>query len=374
MPLFGLSERANVWWIPFFVLCLALAPLTSCGQNVPQISKDSDMEDRINKAWADVRDYGKQLENDVGTKAEDPKWQFAKEFFDYFLENPGTPTGKKAGQSAFMMWGNLGAVEEIERAIQHVTKESELWRPILNSIGNAYGKRDRGQEYVDLLHRLEDELTDPGSRSELMLRLARQLHSQKQPSKEKAYLEEVLALGAHPFDVQKAESELYELASLTVGQAAPDFKVETIDGKVISLSEFRGKYVLLEFWAMSCGPCLPEIPHLKALEKDLPRSDFQIIGISNDKDLEALRRFLKDREVSWPQIQQVSAFEGETLKQDEILGLYNVFWFPRSFLIDREGIITAKDLRGDQLETEVRKLVMDTVEGKTHLQSEGVGA
>ena len=86
-------------------------------------------------------------------------------------------------------------------------------------------------------------------------------------------------------------------------------------------------------------------------------ADFQIIGITEDTDLEALGRFLKDRQMTWPQIQQRSKFEDEVLQMDEVLAHYNVFWIPRSFLIDRTGRIAAKDLRGDALEEAVGRLV-----------------
>jgi len=319
------------------------------------------MEGLIRRARADVLDYQKQLESDKATETADPQWQYAKEFFKYFLEHPDTPTGKKAGESAFMMWANLGAVEEIEAAMPQISNDSTLWRRILNSVGNAYARSDRGPEYKELLSRLEDKLTDPGSRSALLLRLSGSFRFRNQPDTERAYLEKVVALNANPYDVQQAEGALYEMRALNVGQPAPDFEAETIDGKIASLSGLSGKFVLLEFWATWCGPCMPEIPPLKTLEKELPPTHFQIIGISKDEDLEVLRRFIEDGEISWPQIQQVAEFEGEKLNQDEILKLYNVFGIPRSFLIDPQGMIAAKDLRGEQLESEVRRLVMNAV-------------
>lgn len=338
----------------------ALLTLNSCGQPPPPATEDPQLTARINEAWDAVSEHAKRLQNGEATQADDPQPRYAKEFFDYFLNNIQTTAGKKAGETAFMMWANLGAADDLERAISKIPRESNIWREILNSIGNTYYRSKRNADYFALINRLEDELTDPGSRSELKLRIAHYAATQKDPRRAKACLEEVVALGAHPYDVQKAQGELYEMDYLNVGQAAPDFSAETIDGHAFVLSDFRGKVVVLEFWATWCGPCLPEIDHLAALEKQLAGSDFQIIGVSKDNDLNALRRFLAERALTWPQVQQLAEFNGDVLQQDSILNLYNVFGIPRSFLIDHDGMLVAKDLRGEELQAEVRELLMRT--------------
>ena len=143
--------------------------------------------------------------------------------------------------------------------------------------------------------------------------------------------------------------------SLEPGDLAPAFTAESLSGDPISLEALRGKVVVLEF---SCGLCIPEIPKLKQLHEDVSNAELQVIGISQDEDLSYLAEFLDERGMRWPQIQQVASFnEEQVLVQDPILKLYNVFGIPRSFIIDRDGRIAAKDLRGDELVQTVTQLV-----------------
>lgn len=336
-------------------LSLCLLPLSTAlpASEEPQ-ALDPVMEKKLETAWVEVREYIAQKTKD---QTNDLQRAYAKEFFQYYREYPGTPTGTHAGQAAFMMWGNLGATVQVEEAIAHVPFESKLWSNILNSIGNAYARNERREDYLTLLSRLENKLTHPDSRSELFLALGQYAKGKGHLKKAEGYFEEVLGIEASPFNVQKAERALYEIRSLNVGQVAPDFTAEAIDGTSVTLSDLLGKVVLLEFWATSCGPCMPEIPHLKNLQEELPASEFQIVGVAENDDLQKLRQFLLEHKMTWPQVRQNKKFEGGTLHQDEVLALYNVFGIPRSFLIDRDGTIAAKDRRGDELEQAARDLV-----------------
>ena len=340
-----------------FIVGLLALPHILYAQSNNAPKKDPAMEAKIRQAWSDIRQYSKQQKKENAQQIEDPQHAYAKEFFAYFQAHSETPTGIKSGQSAFMMWGNLGALENIEKAIQKISPSSKLWGEIQTSIGNAYGRNNRWEDYILLLTSIQNTLTDPKGRSEILLRLASHYSRENQIEKAKAYYAEITNLKAHPFDVQKAEGALYELDTLNIGQVAPDFTVQTIDGTPITLSSLRGKVVLLEFWATNCGPCLPEIPHLKNMNESYSNDVFQIIGITDDKDLQKLNQFLKSKQMTWPQVQQLAQFENEILKQDKVRELYNIFWIPRSFLIDRSGLIAAKDLRGEALEKAVSQLV-----------------
>jgi len=317
------------------------------------------MEAKLKQASADVWAYWERRNEGKATDADDPQPAYAKEFFQYFREHPGTPTGKKAGENAFCMWGNLEAADEVKQALPYVPVESDLWHEIFLDLRNAYFGSNRCDEYTTLLMRLEDELTHPKSRSGLLLELGEvlELLGKEQPEKAKACLEQVVALNAHPFDVQKAGLTLHEMSSLNIGQIAPDFTAVTIEDMPVTLSGLRGKVVLLEFWETTCGPCLNEIPHLKTLNEELPDSDFQLIGITQDNDLEILNQFLGENGMTWPQVQQLEEWEGEAIRLDEVLSLYNILRIPRAFLIDRDRTIAAKDLRGAELEEAARKLV-----------------
>jgi peroxiredoxin len=141
------------------------------------------------------------------------------------------------------------------------------------------------------------------------------------------------------------------LESLNIGQEAPDFKAQTIEGEDLSLSDLRGQFVLLEFWATWCGPCLPEIPHLKTMQEKYQDSDFKIVGISLDRDKDTLRNFLEEREMEWAQIFVDEGWEGDIARQ------YNVSGIPRMYFIDPEGRIIARDLRGEEMVSVIEEIV-----------------
>lgn len=147
---------------------------------------------------------------------------------------------------------------------------------------------------------------------------------------------------------QQAEARKIQ-RSLAVGSKFPDFAEKDLEGKPLSVAGLAGKVVLVDFWATWCGPCIAELPNvLAAYEKHHARG-FEIIGISLDKDRERLEQFLKDRKMTWPQY-----FDGLGW-QCKLAGKYGVNAIPATYLLDKEGKIIAKDLRGDALEQAVAK-------------------
>ena len=149
-----------------------------------------------------------------------------------------------------------------------------------------------------------------------------------------------------PFDLGTLSVEAK--AIMKKGKAAPDFEVKTIDDKPLRLADFKGKYLLLDFWAVWCGPCVAETPHLKSAWetfKDDPR--FAMIGLSLDPEAAAPRNYTKKNEIGWTQ-----GFLGEWSKSD-VPDRFGVQGIPAIFLIGPDGKIIAKDLRGDAIKAAI---------------------
>ena len=140
-----------------------------------------------------------------------------------------------------------------------------------------------------------------------------------------------------------------------VGQVLPDFSAAVdLDGTPISLADYRGKVVLLDFWAVWCGPCLGEIPRIKAVYEKYHDKGFDVIGVSLDEDAAVLREFIKEKEIPWRQIFDGQKWAGHLVQQ------YGVRGIPAPFLIDRGGKVISVEARGSLLD----ELVAAEITGK----------
>lgn len=149
--------------------------------------------------------------------------------------------------------------------------------------------------------------------------------------------------------LEKIDLPKNEIRSTQIGFKAIDFSGNQFKKQTtISLDSLRGKYVLLDFWGTWCGPCIQEIPNLKALYDKTDKSKLEIVGIVGESPIQALEQLTKKHGITWPQI-----FDGT----NEIKEKYEIIRYPTTFLISPEGTIIAKDLRGKELETKIESLI-----------------
>ena len=132
-----------------------------------------------------------------------------------------------------------------------------------------------------------------------------------------------------------------------VGMKASDFAMNSSDNKIINLSAFRGKYVLLDFWASWCGPCRNEHPNLITVYESYKNKDFAILSVSIDTEKEGWLKAIEKDKIMWTQVSDLKGDESEVYLK------YGITSIPANFLIDPNGTVIAKDLKGNALKNKL---------------------
>lgn len=139
--------------------------------------------------------------------------------------------------------------------------------------------------------------------------------------------------------------------NIKIGDKYIDFTEPNIEGENVSLSDFNGKITLLEFWGSWCGPCREGNPELVKIYNEFKNRGFDILGVASDDKKEAWTEAVRKDNLTW---QNVSDLKGDKNKAALI---YGVSYYPANFLIDRSGVIIAKDLRGDALRNKLNEIL-----------------
>ena len=150
--------------------------------------------------------------------------------------------------------------------------------------------------------------------------------------------------------ILQMKQQLDELRALAVGQEAPDIVLPDPSGKSTKLSDLRGKYVLIDFWAAWCKPCRQENPNVVRLYTQYNSKGFEVFGVSLDRSREDWIKAIADDRLNWTQVSDLLYFNSAAAE------LYQIQAIPATYLIDPDGKIIAKDLRGPSLEAKLAEL------------------
>ena len=148
-----------------------------------------------------------------------------------------------------------------------------------------------------------------------------------------------------------SRNNIREKKKIRIGNNAPLFDMKDIHGNIVQLSSYRGQFVLIDYWASWCLPCRNEHPNLIEIDRLYGKRNFSIISISIDHKEDDWKRAVKKDGLTWTQLSDLKASDSDVYKQ------YGITTIPASFLIDPDGKVIAKDLKGDALKNKIHEII-----------------
>lgn len=151
--------------------------------------------------------------------------------------------------------------------------------------------------------------------------------------------------------IKLASKRVESIKGTMVGYPANNFSQNTPDGKVVKLSDFKGKYVLVDFWASWCGPCRMENPNVVMAYNKYKDKGFTILGVSFDSNKDKWLEAIQKDNLTWQHVSDLKGWGNEVGK------MYSISSIPQNLLIDKDGKIVAKNLRGPALEEKLAEII-----------------
>jgi peroxiredoxin len=282
--------------------------------------------------------------------------EWANKFWNFRSKYYRTIASSEATVKTFMlMQGNADFSSFIEKYKQ-VSIDDRAMEVIVEMIlpmFSAFGKSDEGLQEIN---RIVENSKNTKVKITGLHQLAINYYFSDEYEKAKEPLKKLVSddykYYEHTWYIKNAKKMFYDIETLAAGNKAPSFVSKDLSGKDVSLDKLKGKVVLLDFWAVWCKPCIMELPNVKNVYQKFKNKNFIVIGISLDQDLEQLKKFIKSEKMEWPQL-----FDGKIF-QGEIPELYGVIGIPKTFLIDKNGIIAYKNLRAEELEKAIEEMLL----------------
>jgi peroxiredoxin len=316
-----------------------------------QESERAEFDARVRAAWEEVDRYWNDREPGGENEANDPQHQLAPEFFGIYLVDRSSPVAIRALATAFEMWSNLeGASDTVEHKLAEISADQRGLAVVADSVRASF-RRDQGEiGGEERFTRWLNSIPSLETRSRILLSRMRSWNWHGESAKVREACAQIIDWNASDDLVGRARAHIYDLDNLNVGNVAPPFSRLDLSGSVVDLQHLRGRVVLLDFWATWCMPCRGEFPHLRHVAEVFTDRPFSLVSISLDEDVEKARRMIETERLAWTHISD-GGWETELAK------LYHVTAIPSTFLLDKEGRINARNVRGAQLEPSIATLL-----------------
>ncbi len=327
-------------------------------------------DDAYEKSWETdataLREYDEANVGDTGpTEQQNPRYLLAPTYFDDYLVNRPSERAGRSLYRGFRMWGRLSGVSDLVRdALGQITGEEEFdwdtWDGLSDGVVGAFLNDEHLADGLDLLDSFSRRIASNRGMGILLVRVGEHWVRLGNGERAKRNFETALQLNHDdcPWYVANlAEGGLYEYEHLNIGQKAPHFSVEDINGNVVDIGDYADRVVLLDFWSSTCGPCHGEFASLRDMAIRYPKDRFAIVGVSLDEDVEALRKCIETERLDWPHICEGGGW------WDPLAKLFNITSIPTTYILAQGAVILGKRKRGDEIREMLDDAIFDDGDG-----------
>ncbi len=272
-----------------------------------------------------------------------------KDLVAFLAKYPKSPKVMDVLKERISLLGLLGKSGEFDALLKEMQKRARSigdFQAVAMAVARKNRNAKAGLDYLDAAVKKAKS-----KEAKAAIEMAKLIFLGNNKDKQMAILERVTKQykGTKPAELAKLK-----IQALNLKEGAPPINLKIfkdINGKPIDLSAYKGKVLLMDFWATWCGPCMGELPNVLEAYKKYHKKGFEILGISFDSDRSQFEKVIKERGMTWRHY-----FDGKGWG-NEIGAIYNIHAIPHTILVGKDGKIAAINLRGERLIETVKELV-----------------